>query len=145
MYTSFTGKPIRRDFSSAFSTPASTNPQKPVARHGDLCAWCLEAQLLQVRVAAALDQRDPARLVHVHLHLVPPRRAVRRAVHVRPVGARRVSPLPFRQRGGPRGRRPAVVRRVRLAEAAAPEVPQLDAELAFELFLQHRKPPPHIL
>lgn len=84
--------------------------------------------------AAALDQRDLARLVHVHLELVTSRLAVRRrrrrghgrhrghAVQVRPVGARRVTAFPFRQRRGPHRSRPPVIR-VRLAETAAPEMP----------------------
>lgn len=91
-------------------------------------------------MAVAFHQRDLARLVNVHLQVVVPpgRRPVRGG---RPVGARRVPSLPFRERGRPHGRRPTVVVvavvtvTVGLPEAAAPEVPQLDAELAFELLL----------
>lgn len=94
-------------------------------------------------MAVAFHQRDLARLVNVHLQVVVPpgRRPVRGG---RPVSARRVPSLPFRERGGPHGRRATVVMvvvvvvvtvTVGLPEAAAPEVPQLDAELPFELLL----------
>lgn len=129
-----------------------TLPDLPRGYHGpeflaadDDDVRVLQTQFFQVRVAAAFDQRNLARLVHVHFQIVSAGRTLvsgrHRTVRVCPLRARRASPFPLRQRGGSHRRRPAVVvvtvARDRLTETAATEMPQFDAEFAFEFLLQH--------